>query len=77
MSSLPPIWSRFSNAIGLEVDEPLLSKSVNQHIFDTLLVKHFQAQEGPSSSIEVSTELTAEEENILRYASGFIPFQAS
>ena len=74
MSSLPPIWSRFSNAIGLEIDEPLLTQSVNQHIFDTLLVKHFQAQEGPSSSIEVSTELT-EEENILRYASGFIPFK--
>ena len=60
MSSLPPVWSRFSNAIELEVDEPLLMQSVNQHIFHTQLVDHFQVQEGPSSSIEVSTELTAE-----------------
>ena len=50
-------------------------QSVNQHIFDTLLVEHFQAQERPSSSTEVCTQLTAEEENILRYASGFIPFK--
>ena len=73
MSSLPPIWSRFSNAIGLVIDEPLLTQSVNQHIFDTLLLEHFQAQEGPSSSIEVSTDLTAEEENILRYAGLDVP----
>lgn len=46
-------------------------QSVNQHVFDTLLLEHFQAQEGPSYSIEVSTDMTAEEENILRYASGF------
>ena len=75
MSTLPLIWSRFSTAIGLEVDEPLVMQSVNQHIFDTLLVEHFQAQERPSSSTEVCTQLTAEEENILRYASGFIPFK--
>ena len=75
ISTLPLIWSRFSTAIGLEVDEPLVMQSVNQHIFDTLLVEHFQAQERPSSSTEVCTQLTAEEENILRYASGFIPFK--
>ena len=75
MSTLPRIWSMFSTAIGLEVDEPLVMQSVNQHIFDTLLVEHFQAQERPSSSTEVCTQLTAEEENILRYASGFIPFK--
>ena len=38
MSTLPHIWSRFSTAIGLKVDEPLLMQSVNQQIFDTLLV---------------------------------------
>ena len=76
LTILPDIWSRFFIAIGLVVDDPLLLQSVSQHIFDIQLIQHFQAQgQVSSSSIEVPALLTREEENILRYACGFVPFK--
>ena len=73
---LPAMWSRFLIAIGLVADDPLLLQSVNQRIFDILLVEQFQGEgQSSSSSTKVPIMLTAEEENILRYACGFIPFK--
>lgn len=72
---LPAIWSRFFMAIGLVVNDPLLLQSVSQHIFDIQLVENFQAQGQASSAVEVPATLTTEEENILRYACGFVPFK--
>ena len=58
------------------MDDPLLLQSVSQHIFDIQLIEHFQAPGQVSfSSIEVPALLTREEENILRYACGFVPFK--
>ena len=58
------------------MDDPLLIQSISQYIFDIKLVEHYQGQGQVSSScIEVPVTLTTEEENILRYASGFVPFK--
>ena len=76
ISVIPAIWSRFLLAVGLVVDDPLLVQSISQHIFDIKLVKYYQTQgQTASPSIEVPATLTMEEENILRYASGFVPFK--
>lgn len=53
----------------------MLLQSVSQYLCDALLLDHLQVQGQISfSSIETHATLTTEEDNIVRYACGFIPF---
>ena len=59
--------------------DPMISQFVNQTLFDSLAVNHSGAAShaNPPSHLP-STSLNFDEENILRYVSGYIhPFQAA
>jgi len=54
----------------------MISQFVNQTLFDNLAMKHSGAASHASPPSHLpSTSLTFDEENILRYVGGYIPFK--
>ena len=71
-NKLPPLWRRFLTDINCEAhcNEPLLAELVNETILDSLINTTF-----PEFNMTRATpmiDITKDEENILRYACGFI-----
>ena len=77
ISELEGIWQDFFVKLGLQKPlDPMISQFVNQTLFDGLAMKHFGAASHASPPSHLpSTSLTFDEENILRYVSGYIPFK--
>ena len=74
LSELTDIWRKFLEAIKVTLD-PLVQQSVNQKLFEDLVesLSDSYPLRSVSSTIEDST-ISVEEENIIRYAAGFVPF---
>ena len=71
-NTLPPLWNQFSESINCSVHtgQPLLMELINESIVDYLIKKAFPVLEVPR--VTQSVELSKDEENILRYACGYI-----
>ena len=71
---LPPVWSRLFVSLGMNSVCPLLLQSVNRRVFERRLIDHL-ASSHPSCSSEAGAApsvMNAEEENALRYVSGYV-----
>ena len=68
-TELPELWKHFLQKVDHELD-PLVYQTVNQKLFEEIIKGRFGVQ--PRKSSQVS--LTCNEENVVRYASGYIPF---
>ena len=72
------IWSNLYNSMGRNIFDPLVEQRVNQELFQGFLKTYFELPSqaaiamAPSTSLQ-SQELDEEEEQIVRYASGFVP----
>ena len=74
LTSLPLIWHSFASELGLPPVNPFQQQSVNRELFQKLLV---DAAKSCSGSVvarprTVRTHLSVEEENAVRYASGYV-----
>ena len=71
-NTLPPLWRKFLSSIGCEecCSEPLLMELVNENIVDCLVKETFPQFETPRATPTMS--ITKDEENVLRYACGYI-----
>ena len=71
-NTLPPLWRKFLSSIGCEecCSEPLLMEIVNESIVDCLIKETFPQFETPRATPTMS--ITKDEENVLRYACGYI-----
>lgn len=69
---LPAIWSEFlqKTGCGHVVNEPLVMELINESIFEKLIADMFTTDEG--TSLESLVPLTKDEENIIRYACGYV-----
>lgn len=67
LKEFPAIWEEFLPCVSC-----LLSQSVNRRVFEKLLAENFSAT--PAGS-DVQTGIFADEENTIRYVSGFIPYK--
>ena len=76
--NLVKIWSNFYDALGKKKFDPLVEQQVNQKLFEDVLKTYFQVPSQAASAIapasaHQSSELDEEEEQIVRYAAGFVP----
>ena len=80
IDALPSIWDQLFEKAKMTLDDPLLSQCVNRRLFEKCLADVLKQSEFASASAfstsqrDIST-LTSDEENALRYASGFVPFK--
>ena len=68
-NKVPKYWSELCEALGCPqvMEEPLVMQLTNQQIFENLLISMFQTIEK-----KPAIELTADEENVIRYACGYV-----
>ncbi len=80
IDKLPSIWKKFLSSINIASDDPLLEQSVNQTLFEKLLVEHCKTfitasrKEPTAESDPDDTDAMSKDElNILQYAGGYVP----
>ncbi len=74
LQEIPTIWKSFTSAAGVNDMEPLNLQAVSRHMFDSCM-KHFFEMLRVSATAGTSRpnkQLLADEENVLRYASGCV-----
>ena len=82
LSELRSIWNNYLKVIGEDLDV-LVKQHVTQQLFEELLKTVFSMEE--SSDIDTSSSpnldsdctLSKDEENVIRYASGYVPMSMS
>ena len=75
LSKLPQVWKKVFLKLGESPDhDPLYPQSVNRRVMNRLLVKHFSShtKQSCAAESECSVALKAEDENVLRYVSGYV-----
>lgn len=76
LSQLPGIWTSLLVNVSLSSISPLLLQSVNRRVFESLMLEYFIDALTVATSRSVLTPVTpslnAEEENALRYVSGYV-----
>ena len=60
---------------GIPKLSPLVYPHVNEKLYAGLMKSHFSATIDSQSSVDTPA-LTVDEENVIRYAAGFVPFEA-
>ena len=80
LSELPPVWNKLLSSLGIECKEHLLCQSVNQKLFETVMLKFFNSKStdigllNSTRTMEEEVVLTVDEMNALRYVGGFVPY---
>lgn len=75
LSELPPLWETLFSSLDIECKDKLLCQTVNQKVFDMVMVDFIKSTTKSSGS-SISREdviLTKDELNALQYISGFVP----
>ena len=76
-TELPKIWKRFLDNIGLDLDG-LVQQFVSQKVFEEIVEALCDSARSESESESDTTNtrnLSCEEEMVIRYASGYVPFK--
>ena len=73
VGELCKMWCDFFGHDGIPKLSPLVYQHVNQRLYSDLIKCHLSIDLGDRTT-EMST-ITADEENILRYAAGYVPFK--
>jgi hypothetical protein len=68
---LPTIWEKVTADAGIPPLPALEFQSISRHLFNYIMVEYFKAEQTGRSDVHEVT-LLAEEENIIRYASGYV-----
>ena len=71
LQSIPAEWKSFTSAAGLPDLEPLHLQAVSRELFDHCMKEFFIMLQAPVAPT-TNTKLLADEENVVRYASGYI-----
>ena len=76
IEKLGQLWKEelFSRLGWVEMPDPMLEQRSSQIVFEKLVAGQFSSAT-TSKTIENVEQLTADEENILRYVAGYVPFK--
>ena len=69
-SVLVDVWNKFLKSVGVTRLDPLIQQYINQKLYEDIVKSHYATQ--PRISTRKSS-LLPDEENIIRYASGYVP----
>lgn len=73
LKKIPKLWMSLTSSLGLQNMEPINLQSVSRELFDRCMKDFFGTlKESASASGRSEVRLLGDEENSLRYASGFI-----
>lgn len=78
ISCLRDSWDAFHVVLHLPKPDPLWTQTVNRLLFNQLLLAAIQRDTKPKDNPPVSSspcQLGADEENVIRYMAGFVPFK--
>ena len=78
MTAFPFLWESIYSRANVTISDPLLSQTTNQALFDMLFNEAVTpvVSQGQSEALcSVEQELSIDEENALRYMSGYVPFK--
>ena len=69
LKDLPDLWESYFKKISKERFDPVVEQHTNSVIFEGILKTHIPPMSYSATEIELSTD----EENIIRYAAGYVP----
>ena len=72
LKDIPSMWSKFTSKAGLDEVEPVDLQAVSRHLFDLSMTEFFAMIKKSKKRSDVTVKLLADEENAVRYASGFV-----
>ena len=72
LTELCVIWNQFLDALKFNLD-PLVQQYVNQELFSNVIKSHCDSHSICTAATKAAS-MTKEEENIVRYASGYVPY---
>ena len=76
LSKLPLVWKKIFLKLGKSHDhDPFWPQTVNRRVMNCLVLKHFSSsteQAGGVGQSQQSVQMRAEDENVLRYVSGYV-----
>ena len=70
------LWNELVHKLNIEIDDPLLQQSLFQEVFEMCLCEHFascNSVEECCNESTISSALTSDELNVMRYACGYVP----
>ena len=70
-SILPNLWKELFSGLLMPLPSPLLLQSVNRHLLNHTLLSVFSVA-GPANGQRASITMMSDEENAIRYASGYV-----
>ena len=71
LQSIPALWKSFTTSTGLTDIEPLHPQAVSRELFENCM-KEFLVMLQPTATQKRSENILADDENALRYASGYV-----
>ena len=77
LRSIPDLWIKVHSDLSLPPPDPIWPQTASRLMFEDMLVevlkgKHLQ---GRATASEKQVHMGADQENVLRYAAGFVPFK--
>ena len=73
LTILPLYWESLFANIGIAAEDPLLTQSINDYLFEDAFCRQFAVAQGQRGGTGIDRTITDDEMNALRYMSGFIP----
>ena len=72
IESLPALWSKVFDDLGVAEEKAVILQSINRLIFNSIVLEQFTSRYAtPPKEVSVST-MYSDEENAVRYASGYV-----
>ena len=76
MKTLPALWKGLFEKLEITRNDVLFEQSVNQNVFDAILLERVGRMTHVHSDLAMpDATLSSDEENALRYASGYVPMK--
>ena len=75
MAAIRDLWKNLLSKANVPLSDPLLTQTLNQKLFDSICRTKLGRSSSAESYEEAVESMSAEEENALRYAAGFIPYK--
>ena len=75
LAAIRDLWKNLLSKANVPLSDPLLTQTLNQKLFDSICRTKLGRSSSAESYEEAVESMSAEGENALRYAAGFIPYK--
>jgi hypothetical protein len=72
---IPDLWNRIHSDLSLPIPDPLWTQTVSRLLYEDILVQLLKSKRQSTPVAKEQVPLNSEQENIIRYVAGFVPFK--